>query len=118
MKIEDIKQLIIKHSNSVKKWENIDGEGCLTEDRWIDEDDINNMANALFSLFNNHNNHKSGWSIGERVMVTDCIYGHGFKDGEIVEILQYDGGSSAKWLCSNSGKISWWLSEDEGIIVT
>ena len=111
MKIEDIKHLIIKHSNRVK---NSDGESHTTDDRYIDEDDINNMANALLSLFNNH---KSGWSIGERVMVTGCIYGHGFKDGEIVEILQYDDRSSAKWLCSNGGKNSWWLSEDEGIIV-
>lgn len=51
MKIEDIKELIIKNSQRVENWINPDGEGYSTEDRWMDENDINDMANAIFHLF-------------------------------------------------------------------
>lgn len=51
MKKEDIKELIIKHSQKVETWINPDGEGYSTDDRWMDSDDINSMTEAIFRLF-------------------------------------------------------------------
>lgn len=59
---------------------------------------------------------KRSWHIGERVVVTHCIYGHKFDDGTTVEIVNYEPGQATSWLCSD-GKCSWWLSEEEGYVL-
>lgn len=55
------------------------------------------------------------WHIGEKVVVTHCIYGHEFENGVTVEIVDHDPTVTTSWLCSD-GKNSWWLSEDEGYV--
>jgi len=51
MKKDDIKEIIIKHSQRVENWINHDGEGYSTDDRWMDNDDINSMTEDIFRLF-------------------------------------------------------------------
>ena len=56
------------------------------------------------------------WHIGEKVVVTHCIYGHEFENGVIVKIVDHKQTETSSWLCSD-GKNSWWLSEDEGLLL-
>lgn len=59
---------------------------------------------------------KRSWQIGEKVVVTHCIYGHEFENGVIVKIVDHKQTETSSWLCSD-GKNSWWLSEDEGLLL-
>ena len=69
------------------------------------------QANEIIKLFNN-----KVFEVGQIIKVTSCIYGHEFDLGEIIAIEDYEPTQTTSWLCSN-GKNSWWLSEDEGIII-
>jgi hypothetical protein len=58
---------------------------------------------------------KRSWHIGEKVVVTHCIYGHEFDNGTTVEIVDHEPSQTTSWLCSD-GNYSWWLSEEEGYV--
>ena len=58
---------------------------------------------------------KHSWHIGQRVVVTHCIYGHEFNEGTTVEIVDHEPSQTTSWLCSD-GQCSWWLSEEEGYV--
>jgi|AntDeeMinimDraft_6_1070357.scaffolds.fasta_scaffold11799_3 hypothetical protein len=51
-------------------------------------------------------------TVGKKVVVTDCIYGHEFEIGQEVEIIYNDVTQKTNYLCDN-GKSSWWLSSEE-----
>ena len=56
---------------------------------------------------------KRAWMIGNFVNIERCIYGHDFKIGQTVEIIDNEPGQAASWLCTD-GKNTWWIGEDEG----
>ena len=57
------------------------------------------------------------WSIGKKVKVTQCLYGHKFPIGTVVEIVDHDPSEfDNPWLCTD-GKKYWWLFEQEGYIL-
>lgn len=49
---EDIKKIIIENSNPVGDWTNPDGESIETEDRFLDEEDLDNTILAIIDYFN------------------------------------------------------------------
>ena len=56
---------------------------------------------------------KHAWMIGNSVNIERCIYGHDFKIGQKVEIIDNEPGQAASWLCTD-GKHTWWIGEEEG----
>lgn len=60
---------------------------------------------------------KRSWAIGEKVVVTHCIYGHEFDIGTTVEIVGHEPSQTTSWLCSDGSNYNWWLSEEEGYVV-
>ena len=55
------------------------------------------------------------FSIGAKVRITKCIYGHEFEIGEIVTIIRYQGDDdTVTWQAINDKQQLWWISEEEG----
>ena len=53
------------------------------------------------------------YKVGDKVVVTDSIHGHGFEIGEVVKIIKVDN-QEPQYRCKQDGnRFEWWLSDSE-----
>jgi hypothetical protein len=57
------------------------------------------------------------WKVGDKVKILNRSYGHEFKIGEIVTILEKDD-EVEDWLCQADNGKKWWVRETEAELIT
>lgn len=57
------------------------------------------------------------FTIGAKIQITKCIYGHEYEIGEVVTIIDHEeeNNQTTSWLCRNVHGKEWYINEEEGV---